>query len=390
MKRKKKGGGRGEASSAGIALHDPGEALAIARRHGPPNFWSELDAAVRRDAAERGIPPSGWAWQDAANDAVARLTFEKLSKAVQRGDIRSLHEAASLTTLAAWRTTRGEYRFDPDLLAALEETEIQKLPVSLLQRLPEDAVYIALPGRTLFSQRVRGAWLQLSWLHPSLDAGALAPGLLLPGEEAPEMVGEFRIITWTEEDRLASHVMPLLGPDLRSCLNSMFRVNTAERDRLGQLTGQRVQTFHSPAQIERSKADIMLCLNLALYLCSEEHDLEGIPRTPPGLRGKAQPAPATTHVLQAGRRFGAALRLGRKVEAEQADRRTPSGQEGKVRAIHVRRAHWHTYRTGAGRAIPVLRWLHPMVIGARELEGAELPTTVRAVDAATRQSQDQQ
>jgi hypothetical protein len=56
--------------------------------------------------------------------------------------------AARVTTLAAWRTTQGVYRFDPTIFEAVWETPLTgDLPVDLLFHSPEWCCYIETPGR---------------------------------------------------------------------------------------------------------------------------------------------------------------------------------------------------------------------------------------------------
>ena len=71
-------------------------------------------------------------------------------------------------------------------------------------------------------------------------------------------------------------------------------------------------------------------------------------------------------------RLGAALRA-----AYHARETAPEGAGASVRP-HVRRAHWHTYRIGEGRAERVLRWLPPIPVNVTDV--GELPAVIRRVD----------
>ena len=109
----------------------------------------------------------------------------------------------------------------------------------------------------------------------------------------------------------------------------------------------------------------MPLLNMVLYLCSEEADFGGQrPKLPPPVRTKKgwrMFPPDKPRVWDVGERIGSALRdahLARQTGA--TGENTSSGRNAP--RPHVRRAHWHTYRVGQGRAEQVLKWLPPIPI----------------------------
>jgi len=148
-------------------------------------------------------------------------------------DAEGASDIARLGAVAAWRHTRGVYMVDHDLLTALLDTPIERVPPSVLEALPDWCVYVALPGRPAATAGV----------HPGAGVG------------------------------------PAVSLQRRS-------------------------------------------------------------RHPPrGDRGET-----------VGHRL-------RNSGAGHAD-------TGRTVSPHIRRAHWHTYWTGKGRTVPVLRWLHPILVGS--------------------------
>ena len=50
-------------------------------------------------------------------------------------------------------------------------------------------------------------------------------------------------------------------------------------------------------------------------------------------------------------------------------RTSPGSIASSPKRPHMRRAHWHHYRTGVGRANLILKWLPPMMIHEGEMVG---------------------
>ena len=53
---------------------------------------------------------------------------------------------------------------------------------------------------------------------------------------------------------------------------------------------------------------------------------------------------------------------------QRAARETTTDANGKIVRPHIRRAHWHTFWTGAGRTTPIVRWLHPILVHPEDQE----------------------
>lgn len=269
--------------------------------------------------------------------------------------------AARTAAAAAWRMTKGIYRFDPGLRQALWDTPVRgDVPTALLYRLPEKCVYITAPPDGHDGWLGTGVFVHLDWepsgrhflrflmvsrppdggvllvmpLQMSLDEGTLEDGVRNAG------------IVWYSRD---GHTVE--GAELSERLRKTARL-------VGSL------------------------LSLVLYLCSEEPDITGKgqpgnPRptkTKKGLRTFAAPGVRTWNV---GARIGAALRATQSAE----DREYGVTGTGRARPRpHVRRAHWSVYWTGPKTVeqTPVLRWIPPLLIAANE-SGEELPAVIRAV-----------
>ena len=117
-------------------------------------------------------------------------------------------------------------------------------------------------------------------------------------------------------------------------------------------------------------------LALLMYLCSQGADTEpeasGSARKTAG--PKRDPASTVTRV-DVGFRIGAALRQSRAPNA------SPASSTGRTVSPHLRRAHFHTFYSGAGsradpsKRIVEMKWLPPIAVGV-----GEVSPVVRPVD----------
>ncbi len=127
------------------------------------------------------------------------------------------------------------------------------------------------------------------------------------------------------------------------------------------------------------------CLSLVLYLCSESPDYDRKPPENPkptrtrrrGLKTFPASSPTTIRI---GAKIGATIRSNARATAQSG-----VGQTKRPVMPHIRRAHWHTYWTGSDtNKRPVLRWLHPIMVGAANIDA--IPTTIRPITGHRRKT----
>lgn len=249
-----------------------------------------------------------------------------------RVPLELIPDVAEIAALAAWRMTKGVYRFDPDIYDALWDTPITgDLPSELLLRLPEWCVYIETPG-----QKTAGFFAHLE--HDANDGHR-----------------ELRIIR-DHGTHLESTPIDLIGT-LEEGLESVL----AEAERLAPELLAQYGVSRQADESESARALAPL-VNLVLYLCSEQPDIlgKGYPSNPQPKRtkrGTREFAADGVRIWQVG------SELGRKLRA--IPQRREGGEHGSV-APHIRRAHWHVFRVGKGRTERVLKWLNPIFVNAPE------------------------
>lgn len=322
-----------------------------------PEAWKLADE-FRADRGRDGLPD----WPQWCYLPIAGWYAIVSGGGANRVPAELIGDVSRLAALGAWRATQGIYRFDPALYRAIVDTPVDgDLPHDVLYHLPEWCVYVETPEMTWNDGPLHGFFAHLEW-----DANSGRP--------------ELRLLLDAETD-LAP--MPLhLGPwTLAESISRMSDV--ANIQAMG--AGLSPAPFGTTGVI---RALVEPLVSLLLYLCSQAAEIGDGNRVP------GNPAPTRTKkgwrmfppdkpaMWDVGVRLGAALR--RAYHAEQTGQ---GGTQAGPRP-HIRRAHWHGFRSGPmkrgdGSEIPTverkfaLRWLPPIPINVGDV--ADMPATIRPV-----------
>ena len=272
------------------------------------------------------LPISGW---------------RALASTIQSDPIMASRDATYLSAIGTWRYSMGIYSFDPDLAAALTESEINgQLPAEVLCRLPEWSIFVEAPGLTWQGLPAIGFWAYHEW-----DTSR-------PGDEE-----ELRLLILTEQGplSLALHLGADTLPDAIEQAMQLSLKNAAHY--LGQTMA------YSQSQIERDSAEAMAMLSLLLYICSDEPEIDDLRQ--PGSRPERARPKKTKRGWRLFPASGARLWSVGKVTGE-ALRAVKTGQPHPYKgpAPHLRRAHWHGYWTGpkaTGQRF-AYRWINPILV----------------------------
>lgn len=303
-----------------------------------PGAWAQM-ARFRRDRDHLGGWPD-WCWCPmAAGIAVAShgqpihtMTLEE-----------RLHWAAAggvVTGLAAWRVGQGIYRFDPTLDRALDATDTSgTVPTEILYRLPEWCVYVL---RTVPdpSHGGYGAFVWLEWDTQQHRA---------------ELRALLDVVSPDGHPGLQPNILhlghPTVGEAVEATVTAALRNPAA-----GEFP------FPAAEVAESMRATWEWLLPPLLYLAADDPDIADVDRPDrQPTRTKQTAGAARPTVWDVGYRIATALRA-----AEAAVEHGPTGPRRGPRP-HIRRAHWHTYRVGPGRAETRIRWIHPTVIGGDQV-----------------------
>lgn len=267
--------------------------------------------------------------------------------------------AGILAALAAWRMTKGIYRYDPDVLDAVWKTPVgEKIPTEVLFSLPEWCCYVETPGKTL-PLGATGKPRDLSGFFVHLEHDVLSAA---QGVERREL----RFVLDLDEPGeglLYTIPMHLTKPTLAGCLKDTASESVAR-------AGARGEGRLGADEMARFLAAVVPpLLSLTLYLCSvaemrPEDGEERRPANPEPKRTKKDKAKLfavdSPTVWEVGHRTGAALR------SSGARQPGTEGEVGRTVRGRLRRAHWHAFWVGPHsrpeeREIRV-KWLPPTTV----------------------------
>lgn len=271
-------------------------------------------------------------------------------------------------TMALWAQHKVVYHLDHDLWEELGDADDDTfIPAGIFKYLPHPDPFLAFPeplylpiNETLY-QRADGFFVtgrapgtdgsfQRSTANPDVqELGLLIVGPLYNADGRPHMLpGGVHDMIFTRA------TMPGNGAtvaDMRKTVGTKF-LSLAED------TGWHE---HLPMMLKRAAA-------MLIYLCATNADLTPLPAPPPKKKGVGK-GEKRIRTVGVGYKVGAALRAYKK------NNHASSKGAGKTKAPHIRRAHFHTYRCGPGRAESRVKWLPPIPVNATTQE-AEVPTVI--------------
>lgn len=347
-----------------------------------PGIWARLEKhggggappfpapfPIVREAANRTLPPGTlhptgipfssllYSEGDAPEHAQALQGLK--AQGVSPDTVFVSYPQETLQALAAWRTTRLSYNFDPHLYDALAATPLKGTPpAQIFERLPAPAFYLARNGG-IRSEDGRTAY---DGAFVAVASGRL---LLIPvGKSLATTKLELALGSETVEQALDKLCAEFLASALR-VVRAHPKFTDQEKQRAIEIQHQRW-----PAEERHLRATWGGILSALMYLCIDEPDVSG--KTPPPVKIMRMGAkvryivPKQDTTILVGERIGSVFA---KAAAQRVGTDAP-GSSGRAMPAHVRRAHWHTYWTGTrGQQTPLLKWLSPILVNAQDTDG---------------------
>ena len=342
-----------------------------------PNAWKQADRFRNQRGKDLPFWPD-WCFIPLAG-AYAIVSAEAESQGI---DITSpeamplVNDVGIIGALAAWRITKGVYRFDPDIYQEVTKTPLSgDLPHQILFNLPEWCIYIETPGMD-----VRGNPLQGFFAYLEQDAGDGRKELRFVFDFTPD-------ISESPAPGLLSEVLHLGPWPLHEAVSR--KVDETKRV-AAQLELHNVATAFGDdeeAIISDIATHLAPLISLLLYICSVNAEI-GEPGNRP-----ARPRPRKTKKGQrlfpsqksrtwdVGVRMGAALRRARATSNTEGETTEEESSRSSPRP-HVRKAHWHLYWTGprSGEQNPTVKWLPPIPVSVGvDSDREALPTVIHKV-----------
>jgi hypothetical protein len=324
----------------------------VPRRY--PEAWKQVDR-FRQDRG-RNLPDwPAWCFLPLAG-GYAIATGGQDDVAVTNSDV------SAITGLAAWRVTKGIYRFDPTVFEELWGTPVTgDIPTEVLERLPEWCCYIPfLSPRSVMSDLpdCHGFFVYLE--HDQTD-----------GHRELRFLLDYEPLHLTG---LAVHLSGTLSEGISAMIDESLRQAKLHKQELPENAIRYLR--------ETMPDSLSGMVSLTLYLCSTTAEI--IPRK--GIRPNLRHAKRGSAIFAAQEPvvWDVAYRIGRTLRAaEVKPTRDQGGTHASPRA-HIRRAHWHSFWTGEKAKVGVaretnrqlvLRWLPPTPVNADDDE--PIPTVHR-------------
>jgi len=249
-----------------------------------------------------------------------------------------LPDLEAVSAVIPWRLHKAVYRFDPDLTAELaaQDTRPDNIPAALLTRMPFPCVFIEHPPGV---PDCEGVFYFLEWDHRYPEAMELRAHYLFPDHSVVHLFYQYA--------------------DDHDGISALVQKNNEEIYRKYVSGSDMPQT--SLTRWDACMENAARHLSLLVYLCSDEPDISRTSDVPrPRGRGRIR-TPKLPDIIDVGAYIGSVIRKSRALQKEPAAS-SSSDEPGAARRPHMRRAHWHLYWTGEGRAVPRVKWLSPIFV----------------------------
>ena len=264
--------------------------------------------------------------------------------------MEQLRDMPILQALAGWRQGKNIYHFDKDLTDELYRQAGKKQTISKdMLRLPCYALYIRPDGKDKYGED--GQDFFACW-----NQGDTQDLYLFTIEKGK--LGQIYALTIRDEDQSLEDCIR------RTAAIQYERARSLQGTDIGDAFGD-IGKETAREAMEAARETISRWVSLLLYLTAVNADIRDDETHYHRTSRKVADIPREVRYLRVGEETGMRLRLFR----EETGRRVGEERGGhhKSPAMHLRRAHWHTYRTGSRKLEKekrqtILKWIAPVIV----------------------------
>lgn len=304
--------------------------------------WQQI-ASFRRDRGKNLPDWPDWCYCPMAGayavvSGGGNMSFEMMQR----------YPPGEMAALAAWKITKGVYRFNSALLTELKDMPLEgNIPAQVLYCLPEWGICIETPGMSFMQQNISGILAHLEY-------------------DVNHNYAELRLIMLCDDGRTMPVVLHLGDLTIQESVDMLFR-EAIEMQQKYKLS-MPVQADSAEAR-QMYTADIVPFLNLVLYICAENAEYREVKRPYKPTENIIQHTHTGYFEVKAPKYWHLGDKTGQRLrEAKPAEPVPATGNRThKSPQAHMRRAHWHHFWAGP-KDTPekrklILHWLAPMLVG---------------------------
>ena len=242
-----------------------------------------------------------------------------------------------LATLSSWRKAKSIYTLDYDLFWELMEQSKDKFKVSSdMIHLPTWCIYIDLRNCV----DIEGVFVSFDWTP----------------------MDKYLVVTMVTTDGKAIVMqnpmylrLPKTPEDLDTIIEEAYP-ETVFKKQFGEYSGLAYK------DVLTNKKQLMRCIiNFLLYISAVNADVVFKNKDTYKERAKITDKPSEVKVFAVGENDGVRLKEFHKTRVVYKKNEATIGHHASP-AMHIRRAHWHTYLYGKGKTIRRLKWQAPIIV----------------------------
>ena len=332
------------------------------------------DKISRKEFVDYVLSVPGALPSNPAIDKVLIFAYESMMEYYNSEEVMSqgaskfdpITEVKDLTTMSEimrlWGQKKQIYKINREFMSELTKTTNMKVPVSSLEHLPVDIMYIDFEDS--------------DWLQPIVGAFVY----VIPNNGEPQLA----IIMVTFEDTFFSYYTTFHYEDdvaevPKKLIGNITPFSVLAASVEENLMGKKYQN-------DRRETIVKAIIQVLLFLSADNTDISENPVTKKTYR---KPTTEPKHkfsevqMWDVGFRYGKAIELSKRNASKGVYDESDTSDSGDhvKRSVrpHIRSAHWQRYRVGKGRKEIRVHWIAPIMVNSDSEDGEDITAVIREV-----------